>query len=72
MKTHFFNTNEIKLLGFSRVQMERAETIFIEFATEFGMTLIPVYKPSMRADMKLVGGDEEDFTQLLLLVKESL
>ena len=72
MKTHLFNLLEIKMIGLSRVQQNQAELIFDKFVKDFGFSLQKVYKPSTLCNMKLIGGDREDFKAIATLVREEL
>ncbi len=72
MKTHLFNSLEVTILSMTRAGGKRAQDLFINYLRELSMTIQPIHKPKQLCNMKLVGGDEEDFKAILTLVRETL
>lgn len=72
MKTHEFNSLEVNMLGLSQCESAAAVNTFFKYVEDFGMSQQAIYKPKTLCNMRLEGGDEEDFKTICALVREDL
>ncbi|MCP4988859.1 MAG: hypothetical protein GY928_23240 [Colwellia sp.] len=72
MKTHLFNTLEVSMIAMTRRDSKLVMDAFFETVEDLGMELQSVFKQKGLVNMRLVGGDEEDFNTIRELVRTAV
>jgi hypothetical protein len=69
---YLYNNCEIRMIGLSKRDGETALQVFKHFAEGFEFKLQSIHSPSTLCDMKLVGGDRDDFIALVDMTYDHL
>lgn len=70
MKQHLFNSLTVSMISPHKDHHSTLMNIFFDVVEDCGFEVVNVYKPLDKANMKLLGADEEDFKEVLSLTKE--